>query len=1148
MSSTLNFDTSLNNNLASFNRRRFDKEQTPFSSHNYFVLNKETQTLTTRRDVEPTDADTTDLYEISLFAQQLLNQEIEESSPSACLICNVLSLNSSIRSYNNKIDAKVWLQALHIIFAVLTLGIFRLKNHLYIQELKLDIEKIKADGSLPISFYVNLDPVARETLLETIPGYEKFKNALGDKILLLLERLALVEQSDEEPLCLEKLLEQDPTTFSATIFVKTEKEIAETPLSELSSPVEWSYLCSLGKEKLEATPREAGEAPRVADLAALTKEEFLSLFSKQFETFTPYLQNGSLWSLFSFALLKEFTEEEFTKFVEERSLFSAEIASDRDLFFEMSLKQQQLYFIHGTPSPQFIEFLFPEKSFSYEILAQYSQECWPCLLRGIGNRLANFRAEQLNKVVSALTRLDCPLADYLEEEQLKKLDANLWTNSAFLLKILSTGNAEQVKAFLGKIPATTLAGIKSFIVQLDMNDPLKKAFDPYKQVTYLTTPHGSKLGFDKAVGILRKSGLGLPGGPTPTPKKNAFFFFSLSDVADPKFNEACLARRSGYAQFKAACGDKSILVLRNFASIGSKQTPLWTLEELFAMENVGQTLFAKTAEELVEAPLLEIRNQQEWLYLFSLDPAALVAKTARTADSLPRIGDMKNMTSAELAAFRHVMTGAKCDFKTLIPKERSLWDFLPFERLKELSAEDFKKFVSLQTAFSPNDESRFRMLSQEQREVYLLFGNPSKETLEAFFSYELFCYKMLTDHPNAWIPLLGRFDDQYFGKLDADQRNSVATRIAQEGLDLPMILLLDETTIPELSNDLWKNESFLNNLFGMGKRENERTSENIDRCLKTLIFPHITASQYETMREFIEGSNSDFLKEQYNKIARTYPPLTALLEDDFKEISLEGLDGYKRFKEQCGDRASRILRNFAEISLQHNTGETLQILFSVDLRDSFLGKTETEIADTPIPVSQYSRDTFYFFSLDPKNITPSSPKTAPLRFGDLSSITKEELKPYIEAMKDASRFSDWATMLPEGRSLWDFIPFERIQELSNDEFQIVLQSQSLFSPKAPKDIGRFLSLSPEKQLLLLEAKKELIPFLLPRKKVENSQVNQSGEQGAAEQVEWGNLSVKELLQNYHTSRVRGVSNNGQSSSSDDAADDSILDSIRQLWD
>ena len=102
----------------------------------------------------------------------------------------------------------------------------------------------------------------------------------------------------------------------------------------------------------------------------------------------------------------------------------------------------------------------------------------------------------------------------------------------------------------------------------------------------------------------------------------------------------------------------------------------------------------------------------------------------------------------------------------------------------------------------------------------------------------------------------------------------------------------------------------------------------------------------------------------------------------------------------------------------------------------------------------------YLLTLNPQSLKPANPRTesSPIRVGDLSTLTKEELTVFLRAFASKTREEvfDFATLQPH--SIWNFLPFERLKELSDDEFQIMVKTQSLFSAADPSDKKRFFTL------------------------------------------------------------------------------------------
>ena len=417
---------------------------------------------------------TTDLYEVSLFAQKLLDQEVVkgESLPDDRLVYNLLSLNTPIRSYNSKIDGKAWIQALHVIFAILTLGIFLLKNHLYISELKVELRGTRSKATYPLSFYTQIDPASREKLLDDVPGYDGFKTAFGDKAPLVLERFAAIERDfrEGELFTLEKLLAEDLNKIKGTIFLKSLAEIGETPLSEIKTWMEWSLLISLGKEKLVAKPREASDPPRVADLPTLTEAEFLDAFSNELNKYNSAFLHPerSIWDLFSFETLKGLSATNFTEIVKNHSLFSAEALPDIDHFKELSHEQQELWLSHVVISPDLLEFLFPYNEFSYKVLISYKESAWVAFLKAPG-RFAKLTKQELNDVVRRALDRDLPIcfATALTKNEIVQLDPALLKDRKFLENLLlSKIEVEKIQAFLVNVPITQFTAISLMIRKL----------------------------------------------------------------------------------------------------------------------------------------------------------------------------------------------------------------------------------------------------------------------------------------------------------------------------------------------------------------------------------------------------------------------------------------------------------------------------------------------------------------------------------------------------------------------------------------------------------------------------------------------------------------------------------------------------------
>ena len=75
----------------------------------------------------------------------------------------------------------------------------------------------------------------------------------------------------------------------------------------------------------------------------------------------------------------------------------------------------------------------------------------------------------------------------------------------------------------------------------------------------------------------------------------------LSAILEESFNEASLVDVPGYAKFKEACGDKAMLILKNFAAFGAAQKEPLTLDTLFMIENPETSFFAMNEQEIGES-------------------------------------------------------------------------------------------------------------------------------------------------------------------------------------------------------------------------------------------------------------------------------------------------------------------------------------------------------------------------------------------------------------------------------------------------------------------------------------------------------------------------------------------------------------------
>lgn len=499
------FHPSINESYYLWNLHEFQNSSTPVSHHNYFVLDQSSNTLTTGRAAKDLTNCATDLYEISKYAQRVLDEHgcCENTS---ILTYNVLSLNLAIRSHNNQIDNMLWIQVLHVVLAILTVGIIQLKSMLHITELTIDLSNIIEDANsekrldIPASFFLFLDPTAREESLAKVEKYQTFKSQIQDFELFFSTLVGFIYNTQDNNVALADVTNKKGESIQNDSFLfKTREEIAQTQISSSIKTYDWLKVFSFPKGTFSREEAETPETLRICDLPYLNDNELTNLFTSQvlskekFDRFHPY----SIWNLLPFDVLKDLSIENFQKIIGNYFLFSPLNREDIGRFFELDKEKQNFFLQNCQDRAVYGQALFPSENLSFDVLNKYEPASWPTILSlsedlsGINKaceKFASLPQEDVERIISASidAGLKLPLHLLLSKEQINQLAQSFWENEKFLTVIFEPKepkpddeaireNEQKIKLlqeFVPLIPQDSLEAMLRKVDSLDEGSPL----------------------------------------------------------------------------------------------------------------------------------------------------------------------------------------------------------------------------------------------------------------------------------------------------------------------------------------------------------------------------------------------------------------------------------------------------------------------------------------------------------------------------------------------------------------------------------------------------------------------------------------------------------------------------------------------------